>query len=105
MSFAEWLNMCPHTITVEPFASVDLYGNYSYGAPVTYRARVQGKMMMIANMQGEEVVSRVQVYLMEPVGPKDRVTLPATFQPTQPSILSVQRVSDENGSHHTVVYA
>lgn len=97
--------MCPHTITVEPFASIDLWGAKTYGAAVVYRARVQGKNTMITNTQGEEVVSRVQVYLAETVGPKDRVTLPATFQPTQPEILSVQRVSDESGNHHTVVYA
>lgn len=105
MSFADWLDLCPHTITVEPFVSLDLYGNYAYGAPAVYQARVQGKNKMVTLMTGEEVVSSVQVYLAEFVGPKDRVTLPAIFQPTQPSILSVQRVSDESGSHHTVIYA
>jgi hypothetical protein len=50
------------------------------------------------------VVSTVTVYLQETVGPKDRITLPAIFAPTQPKILDVARVSDESGSHHTVVY-
>jgi hypothetical protein len=102
--FTDWLDLCPHTITVEPFASVDLYGSYSYGAPATYRARVQGKNRMVRTVSGEEVVSTVTVYLQETVGPKDRITLPAIFAPTQPKILDVARVSDESGSHHTVVY-
>lgn len=104
MGFNEWSGMCPHTVTIEPFTSVDLYGNYTYGAPVTYSARVQGKNQLITAMSGEEAVSRVTVYIpYATVGPRDRITLPAIFQPTQPSILDVRQVSDEFGQHHTVI--
>lgn len=105
MSFSDFLDFCPHSITVEPFASVDQYGAYTYGAPVVYRARVQGKNQVITNMMGEEAVSTIQVYLNGTVTPQDRVTLPAPFVPTQPNILAIQRVSDESGQHHQVIYA
>jgi hypothetical protein len=98
--------MCPHSVTVEPFSSVDDYGAYSYGAAVTYQARVQGRNRMVRSVTGEEVLSTVQVYLPHAtITPKDRITLPATFQPTQPKVLDVQKVSDESGQHHIVVYA
>lgn len=105
MGFADWLDMCPHTITVEPYVSTDQYGNFTYGTPVTYRARVQGKNRYITNTNGEEVVSSVTTYVAGIVNVKDRVTFPAPFIPTQPRILSVSHVSDEYGQHHSVVYS
>lgn len=104
MSFSEFLDLCPHRVTIEPFASLDPYGTTTYGTAVTYQARVQGKSQMVTSQSGEEVVSLVQVYLNGTVTPQDRITLPAPFSPTQPSILAVQRVSDEYGQHHQVVF-
>ena len=104
--FGEWNDMLPHTVTVEPFAGVDTYGSYTYGSAVTYKARVQGKNQLIMNQTGEEAVSHVTIYLAaSSINPKDRITLPAPFSPTVPSILDVQYVSDESGAHHTVVLA
>jgi hypothetical protein len=105
VSFSDFIDMCPHTVTVEPFVSLDPYLKYTYGPPVTYRARVQGKNQMITTVQGEDVVSSVQVYLSGTVTPQDRITLPSPFSPSQPSILAIGQVSDESGSHHQVVYA
>lgn len=105
MSFADWLDMCPHSVVVEPYVSTDQYGALSFGAPVTYRARVQGKDRYLANVSGEEVVSSITVYVAGIVGVKDRITLPAPFSPSQPNILNVSYVSDENGQHHTVIYS
>lgn len=104
MPFDEWEDMLPHSVTVEPFASVNAYGAYTYGTAVTHKARVQGKATIVTRTNGEEVVSHVTVYLASAsVGPKDRLTLPAPFSPTQPGILDVQYVSDDTGHHHTVV--
>ena len=106
MGISDWLDMCPHTVTVEPFSSRNAYGAATYGTAVTYRARVQGKNQMIRNVGGEEVVSTITVYVAtQTMTPQDRITLPSPFSPTQPDILAVQRVSDESGQHHVVVYA
>ena len=106
MLFDGFLDMCPHTVTLEPFVSLDQYSAKTYGAAVTHRARVQGKTRMVRTMAGEEAVSHITVYLAPvSVSPQDRLTLPSPFLPTQPDILDVQRVSDEAGQHHVVIYA
>lgn len=104
MLFDAFSDCCPHTVTIEPFASLDQYGTKTYGSSVTHRARVQGKIRMVRSVTGEEVVSHITVY-MGPVtvGAQDRITLPSPFLPAQPAILDVQHVSDESGQHHTVV--
>lgn len=104
MTFTDFLDCCPHSVTVEPFSSLDQYSAKTYGAAVTHRARVQGKTQMVNTLSGEEKVSTVTVYLATgTIGAQDRLTLPSPFTPTQPDILSVQFVSDEAGQHHTVV--
>jgi hypothetical protein len=106
VSFSDWHDMLPHSVTVEPFVSLDQYGTKTYGAATTYRARVQGKTQIVQTMTGEEAVSHITVYLAAgTIGAQDRLTLPAPFTPTQPNILNVQLVSDESGQHHSAVYA
>ena len=106
MSFSDFLDFCPHTVTVEPFSSIDQYGTMTYGAAVSRKARVQGKTQMVTTVAGEEAVSHITVYMAPgTIGAQDRLTLPAPFTPTQPSILDVRHVSDENGQHHIAVYA
>lgn len=106
MDFLLWNDMCPHTISVEPFTGTDAYGAYTYGAATTYKARIQGKNRLITTMTGEEAVAHLMIYInSSTIGPKDRITLPAPFSPTIPSILDVIHVSDESGAHHTVVVA
>lgn len=105
MGFEEWLYMCPHTVTIEPFVSRDGFGAPTYGTAVTFQARVQGKNRMIRTRDNVEAVSTVQVYIASTpvVSPDDRVTLPSGFTPSQPPILSVQPISDEQGAHHQVI--
>lgn len=106
MDFSFWHDMCPHQITVEPFVSVDTYGAYTYGSAVTHRARILGKNRIVTTIGGEEVVSHIQIYVgTATIGPRDRITLPAPFQPTQPNILDVQHVYDEGRHHHVVIFA
>ena len=104
--FSEWDDMLPHTITVEPFTGINTFGAATYGAAVTYRARIQGKNRLVTAVNGEEAVSHITMYLQRTtISPQDRVTLPAPFSPTVPNILDVQHVSDESGGHHTVILA
>lgn len=105
MGIEEWDDMMPDTITIEPFISRDAFGSSTYGAAVSYQARVQGKNKIIRTRDNVQAVSTIQVYIdsVPAVSPDDRVTLPSRFSPTQPPILSVQPVGDEAGPHHQVI--
>lgn len=106
MDISTWEDFMPDSVTIEPFLSINEYGAVTYGAPQVYPARAQGRMQMVTDFRGEQKVSHVTVYVSGYSGnPQDRLTLPARFTPTQPNILSVQPVIDENGVHHAVVYA
>lgn len=96
----------PHTVVIEPYASRDGWGKPTYGAGVTVKARVQGKNRMVRTRDNVEAASMTQIYIgtTPSVGPDDRITLPSGFSPSQPPILSVQKVSDEGQLHHQVIY-
>jgi hypothetical protein len=102
-----WRDLMRDVVILEPFAGLDGYGEATYGAARTIRARVVGRQRLIRTVTGEERLSAVTVYLAEAVGagPQDRVTLPAAFQPTQPPLLAVARWPDETGSPMEVLYA
>lgn len=104
---SDLLSLMPHTVTVAPWVSQNAYGEASYGSAVSYTARIQGKMQMIRDATGVERVSTVTVYVATTasIGPKDKLTLPSGWTPASPSIIAIQRVSDESGDHHTVIYA
>lgn len=96
-----------HTVTIAPYSSVNSYGEASYGTAVSYTAYVEGKQRMIRDSQGQERVSSVTVYLATTaaLSPKDKLTLPSGWTPQTPAILAVQRVADDRGDHHVVLYA
>ena len=99
--------LCREQITVEPFSSQDAYGNAAYKTPVTYRARVQQRARQITLASGAIVASQTQVYLVDPdvvIGIQDRITLPATYAPTQPPILAVRRSPDAVGARYVTVF-
>lgn len=98
------------TVTIEPFASVNVNQEDSYGASVSYTCRVVGKRKIIRKLDGQEAVSMAQVYLdrLATVDPRDRITLPSRFAMRTPAILSVEMLPDEDGTSgsgaHSVVY-
>jgi len=98
--FLEWFNQ---TVTIEPFAGVNVYGEPQYGAAVQYSAFVQHRTRLVRDRTGQGIISTAQVYLdgSVNVGIQDRITLPDGSQPT---ILSIEALPDETGStHHKVV--
>lgn len=104
---SDLLSLMPHNITVAPWSSQNAYGEPTYGSAVSYTARVVGKMRMVRDANGTERVSTVTCYVATTasIGPKDKLTLPSGWTPASPPIIAVQRVSDESGDHHTVIYA
>lgn len=107
MSIHDFRSLMPHQITIEAYQNQNQYGEPNYLAAVSYTARAQGKMQMVRDATGVERVSTITVYVATTasIGPKDKLTLPTGWTPASPSIIAVQRVSDESGDHHTVIYA
>lgn len=90
------------TVTLEPYVGPDPYGRPTYGAPVRYAARVQGRNRLIRTLENLERISTVQVYLdgtaASSVSPKDRLTLSTDFVPNQPPLLAINTETDETGA-------
>jgi hypothetical protein len=106
MSFEEeFLSMMPHEVTVQKAGASTGTGHRTYGTAKTYRARIEHDVRTVRNAQGEEVVSNTVVYLntTDEIQPDDLLTLPSGFIPRKPPIITIGRVSDEDGLHHTVV--
>ena len=94
------------TVTLEPYASQNKSAEETFGTAVTYKARVVGRIKAVIDLTGQERVSSVTTYFGASltVTPRDRITLPAPFVPTQPKILAVEQIPDERGQYCTVVY-
>lgn len=103
----EFLDLMPHHVLVEPWASQDGYGAPTFGAAVEYQCLVQQGVKMIRDISGQERVSMTQIYLAttDAIDPRSRLTLPAGYVPLKPPILAITRFSDETGVCATVVYA
>jgi len=99
-----FLDLMPHTITVEPFLSRGEYGEPGYGAPTTHRALVTQRQKLVRSSDGRELLAQTVVNIAGPVtiGSQDRITLPDN---TMPPVLAVQSFADETGSVHSVEVA
>lgn len=107
MSFdPEFLSLMSSEITVEPFSSLDGWGNTTYGPAVSYQCRIVQKRRQILNIKGAVVLSETTIYVAttDQINIEDRITLPSEYAFRQPSILRVSRETDEEALHHTVVY-
>lgn len=94
-----WRSWMTETVTLEAPTGRSSAGEPTYsGATVqSVAAFVYGKTRMVRDFAGNEVVSNVTVVLDRSVAPTPewRLTLPATWSPRQPKILSVARHRDE----------
>lgn len=99
------------SVTIAPRSSIDGYGEITYGAAVTYRARVAGQRKLVRGPTGEEVLSTHRVWLSSAavVGAQDRITLSTgdvgstETGALQPPILEVYVYADETGRKVTVL--
>lgn len=113
---ADFLDLMPHIVTIQPWLSEDFHGGDSYGDPVRYIARVVGKGIALRRREGEEDTVIYDIYIGalengEPVPEttvfttRDKITLPADqgLQDETPLIFSIGRFPDEKGQHHTKI--
>ncbi len=101
---SEWEDMMPHAVTYEAPASRDAYGAITYGAAVTYRARVVYKQTRIVNrINGQDAVSTGEVWINAAIIPATdaRITLPSGDTPL---IMNWETYPDADGDHHTKFY-
>ena len=110
---SELTSLCRQVVTVAPRTGVDGYGEPTYGAAVPYRARVVGKVRIVRDQTGKEVVFGQTVYLMAAtaISPLDKLTLTTGFvnstesARTTPPIVAAGRFPGMDGDpHHSVVF-
>jgi len=106
MPIDEFDDLMVDDVTIEPYSSQSDYGVRSYQAAQTYKCRLSATMRQIVDTQGVQRTSLATIYIMgnTSIGPYDRITLPSTFTPQQPPIISVSLFTDESGAHHTRIY-
>lgn len=108
MSFErEFLTMMPETVRIAPYTGRNEYGKPQYGAFVTYRARVSGKLISLRRSNEDQITTIFDVWIditeAQPVlSVEDKLELPndPQFGDRYPVIFAVARQTDEDGHHH-----
>lgn len=100
--FRKWMNK---QIVLEPWLSQAGDGESQYDDSEMLDCYVEERHKMVGNVEGEEVVSTMAVYvegtsITGEIQPKDRVTLENS---NQPPILAVEKLWDEHGNLEMVV--
>ena len=91
------------TIDHAPATGFDAYGDPAHSTPTPYRARVLYRARLVRDRNGQQTVSRGEVWIASPlhVGLQDKITLP---DGTTPNILAAELLTDEAGPSHTHLY-
>jgi hypothetical protein len=101
---ADFEDLTPHTITLEPLSTVGLYGEPTYGTAASYPALVIYEKKLIAGPDNREVTSNTTVYIPSSsasAAESDRLTLP---DGATPRIIKVDRWADGAGQHSVTLY-
>lgn len=104
--------MMPDVISYQVAGAKDSYGQITFGAVKTYRARIIGEQKMVTSFQGEEVTSNQTVYVAGVIiaQPEDQITLSTGIvNSTQdsaihPKMMGAKRIPDQFGTHHSTLY-
>jgi hypothetical protein len=108
-------NLFPDEVMIERWTHSDEMGTSHYGAPFRVIGRIVGRIKVVADTDGRERVSGVQLTVAGDYSlqANDRFTLPMRFSAAphdpydlvarQPTALSVDHIGDEYGAHHEVV--
>ncbi len=104
---AELADMFADTMGWRAWLSEDVMGDPTYEEDTTNLAvKLSGRIRIVRDTSGQEHVSTVQATIAGVYGVKvaDEFTLPADYDPRQPTAIAVKPVRDENGPHHEVVF-
>ncbi len=99
MNISNFMKFMTDTVTIEPKTGQNAYGEPSYGTAVTYKARIVAGNFKVIDVLGRERIARHKIWLntANQIDSESRVTLPATYNPQQPSILNSMSYPDQNG--------
>jgi len=70
-------HLLKQSVTVAPYVGVDGYGDPSYGPQVACPARVEWTEAVTPAGDGEQTTRTATIITEAPIGPEDRVWLPA----------------------------
>ena len=101
---ADFGDLAPHTITLEPLSTIGLYGEPTYGTAASYSALVIYEQRLIAGPDNREVSSNTTVYIPSSsasAAESHRLTLP---DGSTPRIIRVDRWADGKGQHSITLY-
>lgn len=102
---ADWLELFNRTITIEAWSSEDSGGHVTYGAPATYPCYINDDVKTWKWEKALEQQSRRMIYVHgETIGHKDKITLPAGYEPQVVFPVWMVRKDDDEGYHHTEIY-
>lgn len=96
--------MLTETVTIAPYTGHNAYGVPTYGAAVSYPARIQREFQTLSTNVGPQLVEETRLFLdgNAVVDERSRITLP---DGAAPPIEGIKPVRDELGTlDHWVVY-
>ena len=117
MSFEkEFLEMMPHTVSVELCTGRDRNDDKTFAAAISYKCRISGKVLSLRRQSSTDETPIFDLYIggkiiagqhvaltdADKFTIEDRVTLPAVaaWVDNTPVIFAIGRITDEDGQHH-----
>lgn len=107
----EFRDLMPDTITIEEVTGVTGtgYNKRVFGAGTTYQVRIRHKLERIINLEGHISWAKHKVWIaplksdgsFPALDERSRVTFP---DGTQPQMLAIEHIDDEDGIHHAVMW-
>jgi len=99
-------NMFSSFVDVRRRVSSTYKGAASYGDSAPFRAFVVGRITMVRDINGKDVVSRVHAVIhgYHKLTLQDQYTLPEDFIPRKPKPIAIREATDEGGRHHQTVF-
>lgn len=102
---SDWSELFNRSITVEPWQSEDSGGKPTFGSGVAYECFIRDDVKVWKWEDGNEQQSRRTIYVNGlAIGRKDRITLPAGYDPRIVFPVYLIRRDDETAYHHTELY-
>jgi len=109
MSFdLDFLDMMKDTVIIAPFTGIDTYNRPTFGAAVSYRARIAGKDIALRAPTSENNTPIFDIWVYSRgvlITIDDKLTLPndPAWRDRTPVIFAVGAYTDEDSTHHAKI--
>jgi hypothetical protein len=96
----EFEGLMNQSVSFEGFNSIDQYGDPSYNAASTIKAKIDLRIKKVVTIQGNDAVSTTLIILPSSTSldlyGRDRITLPSAYGSKQPVILAIENAIDND---------